>query len=142
MALICCSECGKGISDKAEACPHCGCPLKLQRLPDSVVCLDCHKPFPFNDQVCPHCGLFNSQKYNLLAELEPEPETEKQDTAVYCPRCRARNALTAGKKGFSVGKAIVGGVLTGGIGLLGGFIGSKKTVITCLKCNHKWTPGR
>lgn len=27
MALIKCSECGKDISDKASACPHCGCPL-------------------------------------------------------------------------------------------------------------------
>lgn len=28
MALINCHECGKEISDKAEACPHCGCPTK------------------------------------------------------------------------------------------------------------------
>lgn len=27
MALIKCSECGKEISDKASACPHCGCPV-------------------------------------------------------------------------------------------------------------------
>ena len=27
MALIKCSECGKDISDKASACPHCECPL-------------------------------------------------------------------------------------------------------------------
>lgn len=26
MALITCVECGKEFSDKAEACPHCGCP--------------------------------------------------------------------------------------------------------------------
>ncbi len=29
MALIKCIECGKEISDKAEACPHCGCPTKF-----------------------------------------------------------------------------------------------------------------
>lgn len=27
MALINCPECGKEISDKASACPHCGCPI-------------------------------------------------------------------------------------------------------------------
>lgn len=27
--LIECSECKKQISDKAECCPHCGCPIKL-----------------------------------------------------------------------------------------------------------------
>ena len=29
MALINCSECGKEISDKAVACPNCGCPAEL-----------------------------------------------------------------------------------------------------------------
>ena len=27
MALIICPECGKQISDKAAACPNCGCPI-------------------------------------------------------------------------------------------------------------------
>lgn len=30
MALIKCTECGKEISDKATACPHCGCPVVSQ----------------------------------------------------------------------------------------------------------------
>lgn len=29
MALINCSECQKQISDKAESCPHCGCPVSF-----------------------------------------------------------------------------------------------------------------
>ncbi len=28
MAMIYCKECGKEISDKAEKCPHCGCPVQ------------------------------------------------------------------------------------------------------------------
>lgn len=27
MALIKCEECGKEVSDKAKACPNCGCPI-------------------------------------------------------------------------------------------------------------------
>ena len=27
--LITCPECGGRVSDKAEACPHCGCPSEL-----------------------------------------------------------------------------------------------------------------
>lgn len=30
MALIKCLECGKEISDKASACPHCGCPVAVR----------------------------------------------------------------------------------------------------------------
>lgn len=28
MAMIQCPECGRAISDKAEACPGCGCPVQ------------------------------------------------------------------------------------------------------------------
>lgn len=31
MALIKCSECGADISDKASACPKCGCPLDITK---------------------------------------------------------------------------------------------------------------
>ena len=31
MAIISCPECGKGISDKADACIHCGYPLRRYR---------------------------------------------------------------------------------------------------------------
>ena len=33
MALIKCPECGKEISDKAEACPNCGCPINNNSSP-------------------------------------------------------------------------------------------------------------
>lgn len=32
MALINCPECGKEISDKASACPNCGCPVQLTNI--------------------------------------------------------------------------------------------------------------
>ena len=36
MALIKCTECGKEISDKAEACPHCGCPISAMIKPENL----------------------------------------------------------------------------------------------------------
>ena len=36
MALIKCPECGKEISDKATACPNCGCPIQAAGNPNSV----------------------------------------------------------------------------------------------------------
>lgn len=32
MALIKCTECGKEFSDKAPACPNCGCPTSAQKI--------------------------------------------------------------------------------------------------------------
>ena len=48
--------------------------------------------------------------------------TEEQ---IKCPKCGSTQ-FTANQKRFGIGKAAIGGILTGGIGLLGGFIGSKK----------------
>lgn len=72
--------------------------------------------------------------------LQGESKDEKNNPS--CPVCGS-TALSANKKGFGLGKAAVGGILTGGaIGLLGGFIGSRKVEITCLNCSHHWIVGK
>ena len=58
-----------------------------------------------------------------------------------CPKCGS-NQVTANKKGFSGKKAVAGAVLTGGIGILAGTIGSNKIKITCLACGHEFKPGQ
>lgn len=63
-----------------------------------------------------------------------------ETTEIRCPKCSS-NQITANKKGFSGTKAVGGALLTGGIGLLAGTIGSNKVVITCLACGHKFKPG-
>lgn len=65
-------------------------------------------------------------------------KSEREDS-VCCPRCGSTQ-LTANKKGFGLGKAAAGGLLLGPVGLLGGFLGSNKVIITCLKCGHQWKP--
>lgn len=64
-----------------------------------------------------------------------------EEDKLYCPHCGS-SQLTANKKGFGAGKAIGGAILTGGIGLLAGFIGSGNVKITCLKCGCTWKPGQ
>jgi len=55
-----------------------------------------------------------------------------------CPRCHSTQ-VTAGKKGFGIGKALVGGVLLGPVGILAGFIGSKNMEFACLSCKERWS---
>ena len=67
--------------------------------------------------------------------------SNENDKEIRCKKCGS-NQLTANKKGFGAGKALTGALLTGGIGLLGGFIGSRKVKITCLACGHYWKAGK
>jgi tellurium resistance protein TerD len=60
------------------------------------------------------------------------------DQGMSCPRCHSTQ-VTAGKKGFGIGKALVGGVLLGPVGILAGFIGRKNMEFACLSCKERWS---
>jgi len=92
-------------------------------------------------------GFFNSfkeqfkadvaKKVNANAALKNRKAEMDEQGIAYCPKCGSPSVQPM-KKGFSIGKAVVGGVLTGGIGLLAGTIGSKNIEMYCLKCGHKY----
>lgn len=63
------------------------------------------------------------------------------DSTIRCFKCGS-SQLSTDSKGFGLGKAAAGGLLLGPIGLLGGVLGSKKVMITCLKCGNKWEAGK
>ena len=67
-------------------------------------------------------------------------EAKEHEDKLYCPNCGS-SQLVANKKGFGAGRALGGAILTGGVGLLAGFIGSGKVKVTCLKCGSTWKPG-
>jgi len=72
--------------------------------------------------------------------LTPEEQRARDEAEqVRCPVCNS-NQITANSKGFGVGKAAAGGLLLGPVGLLGGFVGSGKVKITCMKCGYTWKP--
>ena len=52
MALITCVECGNKVSDKAECCPECGCPVELK-----ITCFECGASISDKNKICPKCGV-------------------------------------------------------------------------------------
>jgi stress response protein SCP2/tellurite resistance protein len=58
-----------------------------------------------------------------------------------CPRCHSTN-IRSGQKGFGIGKAAIGGLILGPVGLLGGFIGKNQLKFTCNSCGNSWSPSQ
>ena len=73
-------------------------------------------------------------------EAQEARQREEESKVVKCPKCGSKD-LSANKKGFGIGKAVVGHALVGGIGLVAGNIGAKKIRITCLNCGHEFWAG-
>ena len=56
-----------------------------------------------------------------------------------CPKCKQFNTIEImGEKkgGFSGGKAVVGGLVLGPVGLVAGALGKKKQVYQCTECGY------
>lgn len=64
-------------------------------------------------------------------------EMDKYTSTHYCPKCHSSN-IQFSKQGFSIGKAVIGGILTGGIGAIAGFHGRNRMKGKCLKCGYEW----
>ena len=112
---------------------------------NNVTCGKCGTTNVYSDQTqkCITCGdwLYQYMDSTKVAPREEEIAVNDYDpSAIHCPKCRSTQ-VTAQKQGFGLGKAAVGGVLTGGVGILGGFIRSRKIYLTCLKCGHRFKPG-
>lgn len=99
----------------------------------------------------PSGGFWAGARENAKQQAEAKKQEKQEEKArlkqmdkegvAYCPRCHSTN-LTANKKGFGFGKAVVGTILAGPLGAAAGGIGSGKVRLTCLKCGHQFKPGQ
>lgn len=63
----------------------------------------------------------------------------QHEIPISCPKCGSTQ-ITTNKKGFNVGHALVGGLVTGGVGLVAGLWGSNEIRLNCLRCGNRWKP--
>lgn len=228
MALIVCSECGKEFSDKAPACPNCGCPTdcivesaeegngqenvvkseyeklnleyyaqkygsELMSAVDELVKkekISAPEAFDIFVEYYSHMGYSlddplvkitaklykkslpsgqgenetfrglmkeawqqswqqakgeskesintkRAEEKKLKKEAEQEYKRNKALNIAMCPKCHSTSITYTDKK-LSLGRAIVGNALAGGVGAVLGGQSSKKGKCKCLKCGHTW----
>lgn len=115
----------KGVTSNIKFCPECGASVEGVKF-------------------CPECGtrITNNDRASVRQPVKVSVSVQDSGEPVaHCPKCGS-TSLTGNKKGFGVGKAVVGAVLTGGIGLAAGNIGAKKVRVTCLNCGKQFWAGK
>jgi len=105
-----------------------------------INCPECGKEISDKALSCPNCGIPMVKQSITHPTIQPTFAPISDEKLLSCPKCQSTQ-LSTDKKGFSGGNALAGAILTGGVGLLAGTIGSGKIVITCLQCGYKYKAG-
>jgi len=139
-----------GAADKQFFCQFCG----MQNDVGSMYCGYCgelNDPSEIQRRVqlknfemqSENLRLQEEQKNIQQKQLREQQKIRKQQEKEYkhmkkCPRCGS-TSLSANKKGFGIGKAVVGAAITANpLGLVAGNLGAKKVRVTCLKCGKQF----
>ena len=69
MGLIICIDCGNKVSEFAESCPECGCPVEKK-----ITCFECGVLISKKNDICPKCGVplkeISNRKVNSQRDIK------------------------------------------------------------------------
>jgi len=143
-----CLNCGERLLAQAKRCPKCGAKdadLKIINSADTEQIEQIREIAVHEDKK----GFWQKTIEQGRATNSAKPKTaherikeNKANAVAYCPKCGS-TSLSSNKKGFGIGKALLGASATmvtplGPLGAVAGNIGAKKVIVTCLNCGHQW----
>ena len=136
-----CTQCGKEIHSESKFCGYCGAQIVaiavqnecIEEVSKEEVDLAYYRASLTMQQQ----ALQLQQRELEIAKKQAEEQRRQYDALMKCPRCGS-TSLSGNKKGYGIGKGIVGAAMFGPVGLVAGNLGAKKVIVTCMKCGHKF----
>ena len=169
MSLIKCPECGKEISDKAQACIHCGYPLsaginndlfrlKITQIPsDKIGCIKVvrsidnsglaeakynleHLPYIVADGLLQEkCIEIKEMLVNIGCIVEIEPSSKTEENKEVVSNIEKTKPKSV--KCPKCGSTNIA-TINRGYSIVWGFLGSGNARNVCQACGHKFKPGK
>ena len=155
LEVVFCTKCGKENRASSKFCGYCGNPFTAfvsdQNMSSNMTKEDMDIAYYKADLLMKQQAL-NLREEELKIRKEELKEAKKisdqqkkqlrlQRLQYYseakCPRCGS-TSLSGNKKGYGIGKGLIGASVVGPIGLVAGNIGSKKVIVTCMNCGYKY----
>lgn len=154
-----CPKCLRMYPSNSVMCPRCKIHFQQQLQPVGIQCNCCSQVNPPNSNFCNNCNatlsgtypnnqLVQQQQHNQqfqqtqlqmqAQQLQMQQQAiamqaQQMQSMARCPRCGC-TSLSGNKKGFGIGKAVIGAAIAGPIGLVAGNIHAKKVRVTCIRC--------
>ena len=134
--LINCSECGREISDKAIACPHCGNPISSQSKKSNSLsnmpCPNCgtnwHTFDDENNDICKICNhIFTEKEVTDFKTQQIAKQRSIQSSKPKCPHCQSTNIAKI--SGTERSMSVIG------LGILSKKINKS---FKCKNCGYTW----
>ena len=126
-----CSKCGAENPNDGKFCSGCGHAIEINIVPVSNYTKE-------DVDLAYYKANLQIQEQALRMQQQQLFEQQKQfDSMAKCPRCGS-TSLSGNKKGYGIGKGIVGAAVFGPLGLVAGNLGAKKVNVTCMKCGKKF----
>lgn len=147
-----CTECGKENASDSAFCGYCGLPFSSYmsadgRLTKADMDLAYYRA---NLKMQQQSLLLQQRQFDTdrqsLEEQRRQTDLQTEQLLLHkkqyksmakCPRCGS-SSLSGNKKGYGIGKGVIGAMAVGPLGLVAGNIGAKKVVVTCMNCGHRF----
>ncbi|NLC41721.1 MAG: helix-turn-helix domain-containing protein [Erysipelothrix sp.] len=144
--IMFCTECGSKNAVENDFCVNCGYPFTrkmntehlfteseyLQEIASRNTLLVQQQRLESERQ-----ALILQRRQAELQEAQLLIQAEQYKSMAKCPRCGS-TSLSGNKKGYGIGKGVLGAVVAGPLGLMAGNIGARKVKITCMSCGHRF----